>query len=193
MPTPSAFALKLASIAEDQHKKFQFVNEADPELCKQIKKWTQDIGAAFVSCTKEPWSAVFVSWCVKQAGATKAEFEFSKAHSVFVQKAIQNGVNGTGVFQGLDITAHPPNVGDIIQNNRAGNKFDFAFARTHKNYISHSVVVIEVGHDTQGPFAFCVGGNEGDAVRRSVVRLTPQGFIKQRQSNPFICVIKNLK
>lgn len=193
MPTPSAFAKRLASIAQDQHTKFQFTNEADPTLCKQIKKWTEDIGFPFTSCTKVPWSAVFVSWCVKQAGATIAEFKFAMAHSVFVNRAIKNALSGEGVFHGLDISAHPPGVGDIIQFNRGGNTFDFAFARTHTNYISHSMIVIEVGQDTQGRFAFCVGGNESDSVRRSVVRLNSQGFIKQRDGNPFICVIKNLK
>lgn len=192
---PSAFARRLASIAEEQHARFQFVNEADPELCKQIEKWTKDIGGAFVSCTSpdHPWSAVFVSWCVKAAGATKSEFEFSKAHSVFVHKAIQNALNGTGVFHGLEITAHAPRVGDIIQHNRGGTKFNFAHARKNKHYKSHSVIVVEVGQDAQGPFAFCIGGNERDAIRRSVVRLTSQGLIRQRNGNPFICVIKTLK
>jgi hypothetical protein len=193
MPTPSTFARKLASTASEQHAKFQFTNEADPSLCKQIQKWTKDIGFAFTSCTKVPWSAVFVSWCVKQAGATKAEFKFAMAHSVFVNQAIKNGLNGQGVFQGMDISAHPPGVGDIIQHNRGNHNFNFAFARTHASYESHSVIVIEVGQDTQGHFAFCIGGNERDSVRRSVVRLNSQGFIKQRAGNSFICVIKNLK
>ncbi len=84
MATPSAFARKLASIAQDQHTRFQFTNEADPTLCRQIRKWTEDIGFTFSSCTRVPWSAVFVSWCVKQAGATRQEFKFAMAHSVFV-------------------------------------------------------------------------------------------------------------
>lgn len=193
MPTPSVFAKRLASIAQDQHSKFQFTNEADPTLCKQIKKWTQDIGFTFTSCTKVPWSAVFVSWCVKQAGATKAEFKFAMAHSVFVNQAIKNAMSGVGVFQGFDISAQPPGVGDIIQNNRRGGHVDFAFARTRTSYESHSVIVIEIGQDNEGGFAFCVGGNESDSVRRSVVRLNSQGLIIQRDGNPFICVVKNLK
>jgi hypothetical protein len=193
MPTPSAFATKLANIAQEQHTKFQFTNESDPTLCKQIKKWTQDIGFSFTSCTTVPWSAVFVSWCVKQAGATKAEFKFAMAHAVFVNQAIKNGLRGEGVFQGFNINAHAPNVGDIIQNNRRGNTFDFDFARTHTAYESHSVIVIEVGQDSEGRFAFCIGGNESDSVRRSVVRLNSEGFIIQRDGSPFICVIKDLK
>ena len=193
MATPSAFALKLAGIAEGQHTEFHLLDEADPELCKQIKKYWSGIGLSFTSCVSVPWSAVFVSWCVKQAGATASEFKFAAAHSVFVHEAIRNAINGAGVFHGLDISAHPPNVGDIIQNNRGGTNHDFAFARTHKNYTSHSAIVVEVGQDATGRFALTIGGNEGNSIRRTIVRLTSQGFIKQRTSNPFICVIKNLK
>ena len=108
MPAPSAFANRLASIAEDQHAKFQFTNEADPLLCAQIRKWTEDIGFDFTSCTEVPWSAVFVSWCVMQAGATRSEFKFAMSHSVFVNQAIKNALARQGVFQGFEISAQPP-------------------------------------------------------------------------------------
>jgi hypothetical protein len=192
MPTPSTFANKLASIAQDQHDTFHMISEADPKLCKQIRKYWTDLRLGFTSCTKVPWSAVFVSWCVKQAGATSAEFTFAAAHAIFVNQAIKNAINGTGVFQGFDITAQAPHIGDIIQNNRGGNTFDFAFARTHTKYESHSAIVVEVGHDTDGPFALTIGGNEHDSIRRTLVRLDAQGLIKQF-SKHFICVVKTLK
>lgn len=192
--TVSAFAARLASIARAQHDKFHFINEADPQLCGQIKRWTEEIGGEFFSCTSNnhPWSAVFVSWCVKEAGATATEFKFSKAHSVFVHKAIQNAINGVGVFHGMEISAHAPKVGDIIQHNRGAN-FSFDHARRNSQYKSHSVIVVETGQDEDGRFALCIGGNESDSVRSTVVRLTPQGFVLQRGRNPFICVIKNMK
>ena len=191
MPTP--FTTKLAAVALAQHATFQFTNEADPFLCKQIKKWTEDIGFGFTSCTKVPWSAVFISWCVKQAGATKTEFKFAMAHSVFVNQAIKNAAAGTGVFQGFNFSEKQPAIGDIIQNNRRGNNFNFAKAKASSQYESHSVIVVETGVDAQGGFAFCVGGNEQDSVRRSVVRLDTNGFIKQRTGNSFISIVKNLK
>jgi hypothetical protein len=193
MATPSAFALKLAAIAQEQHTKFHLIDEADPKLCKQIEKYWTEIGIGFTSCVSVPWSAAFVSWCVKKAGATATEFKFADGHSKFVYKAIQNALNGTGVFHGLDISVHPPSVGDIIHNNRNGATLDFAYARTHKDYASHSAIVVETGQDTDGRYALTIGGNEGNSVRRTVVRLTQQGFIKQRTNNPFISVIKTLK
>lgn len=193
MPTPSAFARRLAGIAEDEHTRFHLLDEADPELCKRIKKYWTELRLGFTSCVSVPWSAVFVSWCVKQAGATGSEFKFAAAHSVFVHAAIQNALSGTGVFQGLDISTHPPGVGDIIQNNRNGTTHTFAFARTHRNYQSHSAIVVEIGQDSTSRYALTIGGNEGNSIRRTIVRLNPAGFIKQRPHNPFICVIKDLK
>jgi LysM repeat protein len=58
LTTPSAFAGRLALIARAQHDRFQLENEADPELCGQIRRWTREIGGTFVSCTSNahPWS-----------------------------------------------------------------------------------------------------------------------------------------
>jgi hypothetical protein len=189
----SAFARSLAQVAEEQHDRFHLMDEGDPQLCKQIKKYWTEIGLDFESCVSVAWSAVFVSWCVKQAGATPAEFKFSGAHSVFVHRSIQNQLNGTGVFRGRRITEHAPQVGDIIQNNRTGTTHDYDFARQNAEYKSHSAIVVEVGSDSAGGFALTIGGNEGDSIRRKVVRLTSKGLIKQRTNNPFICVIQNLK
>jgi hypothetical protein len=190
---PSAFARKLAATAEEQHTKFHMVDEGDPALCKQIQKYWTEIGLKFQNCTKVAWSAVFVSWCVQKAGATRDEFTFAAGHAKFVHKAIQNALAGTGVFRGRRITEHRPDVGDIIHNNRNGDTFDFDFARKNDKYESHSAIVVEVGSDAVGRYALTIGGNEGDSIRRKVVRLTPDGFIKQRTENPFICVIQNLK
>ena len=130
---------------------------------------------------------------MKTAGATKAEFKSHVAHSQFVHQAIKNATNGVGVFQGFEFNAKTPEVGDIIQHNRRGNRFSFNFAKTHSRYESHSFIVIEVGEDTSGKFAFCICGNEDDSVRRSIVRQNPQALIKQRDGSPFISIIKNLK
>jgi hypothetical protein len=119
-PVPSAFATRLARIAEEQHDRFHLMDEGDPQLCKQIKKYWTELGLHFESCVSVPWAPVFVSWCVKQAGATPAEFRFASAHSAFVRRAIQDQLKGTGVFRGRRITEYAPGVGDIIQANRAG-------------------------------------------------------------------------
>lgn len=193
MPTPSPFARRLADVAFGQHTRFHMADEADPALCRQIRRYWTETGLGFTSCVSVPWSAAFVSWCMLSAGATEDEFTFAAAHSVFVHRAIRDARAGVGLFHGVDIDAHAPAVGDLVQNNRLGTTFDFAHAASHSQYKSHSAVVVEVGQDSVGRFALTIGGNEGNSIRRTVVRLRPDGRVRQRAGNPYICVVRTLK
>jgi hypothetical protein len=188
----SPFCIGLAKIAEGQHSKYHLIHEGDEPLTSQIKHYWRDLGFAFPG-VGTAWSAVFVSWCVMKAGATAAEFTFAEAHSQFVNKAIENARKKVGVFRGFDIKTGKPEIGDIIQNNRGGHKFDFAFAAANASYESHSAIVVETGSDSAGRYALTIGGNESDSVRRTRVPLTSAGLVQQRAANPFICVIKDLK
>ena len=183
MPTP--FAQKLADVTQAQFDLFHGQHEGDPALFKAIKKWNKDLHLApDFDPVSQPWSALFVSWCVFTAGATAAEFKFALAHSQFDNQAIKNADSDTGVFQAFQIDEVAPQLGDIIQQNRGGNTFDFAFARTHRSYISHSAIVVDDNPglaDELGRFLLTVGGNEGDSVRATKVRLTAKGLIKPRR------------
>jgi hypothetical protein len=189
---PSTYAKKLAATAIGQYNRYHEYSESDPELSAQNKRYWQDLGFDFPG-VKTAWSAVFVSWCVKKAGATGKEFAFAAAHAKFVKAAIQNALKGVGVFRGLQIDQYAPQVGDIVQNNRSGNKFTYDFARTHSAYESHSAIVVEVGVDHDGQYLMTIGGNESDSVRRKRIRLNNKGLIIQRKLNPYICVIQDLK
>lgn len=181
----SAFTSKLAMVAEGQYDQYHWYHEGDPPLSAQIKKYWSDNGWA-VEPVSTAWSAAFVSWCVRKAGAKTDQFRFNPAHSVFVHDAI----NHPRAYSGVAFDAQPIAVGDILQNNRGGQSFDFAYAKAHPNYTSHSAVVIEVGADSGGPYALTVGGNEADSVGRKLVRLSAAGKVKQRSSSPYIALLK---
>ena len=187
------FAKKLVDTAQQQYATYKNMDEAETQLCKQIQKYWTESGHKFTSCVSVPWSAVFVSWCVKQAGATAAEFKFAQSHSKFVHKAISNALQNTGVFRGYKITEYQPKPGDIIQNNRGGKTFDYEHAKKHDGYESHSAIVIEVGEDNNGKYALTIGGNEGDSIRVKEVRLDKNGFVIPRKLHSFISIIENLK
>jgi len=200
LPPPSAFAAHLASIAEEEFNQFHNFVETDPPLSHRIQHYYATLGFTFTSVSSVPWSAVFVSFCVKEAGATSQEFEFAMAHSVFVHKAIQNASHNTGVFRGVPLGVGAVRVGDILQNNRGGNHFDFAFAANHVNYLSHSAIVVSRDEDANGKFAMVIGGNESNSIRSVKVRLHPDGTVVQTggvvvqpSHDPYICLIKNLK
>lgn len=188
----SEFEAKLAETALGQYDTYRFQSESDPGLAKQIERYWRDLGFAFPG-VGTPWSAVFVSWCVKTAGATKKEFPFSARHAAFVHWAIANAETNSGLFRALPVEACAPATGDIIQNNRGGNGFDYAHAAEHDDYESHTAIVVETGADGSGRFAVTIGGNESDSVRRKRVALDARGYIVQRAIEPFICVIQTLK
>jgi hypothetical protein len=188
----SDYVKTLVDITNDQYDKFRFESEDDVLLSQQIKKYWEDLEFDFPGVST-PWSAVFVSYCIKTAGATKTEFQFAQAHSKFVHFAIQNAVNDTGIFKAFDFNAVTPELGDIIQNNRNGNKFNFQFAKEHRSYESHSAIVVEKGIDANGHYALTIGGNESDSIRKKKVRLDKDMKIIQRSSGPYISVVRDLK
>lgn len=186
----SAFARKLANIAQDQYNRYYLIREQEEPLASKIREYWSGI-AAFPGLDA-PWSAVFISWCVRQAGATSGEFSFASGHSRFVHAAIQNQLRGIGVFRGHEVSKYAPKVGDILHNNRSGNKFDYAYAKSNKNYQSHSAIVIEVGVDTRGKYLRTIGGNENDSVGLKEVRLDNKGRVRN-PTGLYISIIENLK
>lgn len=187
------FAKKLAKIAEQEFDDYSSFHETTPTMQTRIRGYWTKIGMSFPGVAT-PWSAVFVSSMVKDAGATGSQFKFAAAHAKFVHAAAQNAATGSGVFQAFDVSAYAPRVGDIIQNNRNGNAYNFAYAKSHSAYESHSAIVVEEGTDGSGRYVRTIGGNEGDRVGEKVVRLNNSGLIKQPSSTPkyYISVIQNL-
>lgn len=191
---PSRFASKLASLAENEYNQLGHLHETTTTMVARIRKYWDDIGLSFPGVST-PWSAVFVSFHVKAAGASAEEFKFSSQHSQFVFKAAKNAAQETGVFRARRIDVYAPKIGDIIQNNRDGNSFDFQHAASDNDYKSHSAIVVEEGQDGSGRYVRTVGGNEGNKVGDSIVRLRSSGLIRQPSSDPsyYICVIETLK
>lgn len=156
MSQPTAFQRKLATIALQQYEKYHLVREQQSPLSGQIEKYWTDLGFSFPG-VKMAWSAVFVSWCVKQAGASKEQFRFAAAYAKFVYQALQNVQGEVGVFRGRQVNAYSPKLGDIIQNNRSNHNYDYDYASTHGksdkgSCESHSAIVVEVGSDNIGRY-----------------------------------------
>ena len=195
MLQPLNYVGKLIQIAQDEFEKFHELDENEEPLRSRIDDYCRAIDVAPPHNISDfAWSATFVSFCIKEAGATAAEFKFSVAHAVFVQQAIANADHGTGVFRARRIEEHAPQLGDIIQNNRGGGTVDYDEARQRHDYNSHSAIVVDFTTNSHGAkFAVTIGGNESDSIRRKLVPLTDDGFVQQRDSNPYICVIEDLK
>jgi hypothetical protein len=187
---PSTFQLRIARIAQQQYDKYHLMRESQPPLNGQIRSYWTDLGKSFPGVSTA-WSAVFVSWCAKQAGATVAEFPFSSRHSDFIFKFIKNAKASSGVFRAHQIADYSPKVGDILHNNRNGHNFTYSFAEKNSQYESHTAIVIEVGADSKGQYLRTIGGNESDSVGMKEVRLTSKGRVVNPQGL-YISVVETL-
>lgn len=178
---------KIASTAMAEFQRYRYIRENQVPLSTRIPDYWAATPSAFTSVAIA-WSAVFVSWCVKQGGAGATDFAYSARHSVYVHAAINDSPSSAG-FTGHAPATYVPKVGDILQNNRSGNTFAFEYARRKTSYESHAAVVIEVGSDNAGKYLRTIGGNEGDSVGLKEVRLSAGGTVRNG-SGLYIAVLE---
>jgi hypothetical protein len=195
-PTPAAASRSIVAIAQAEFDRFHGVNEGDQPLRGRIADYYEAAGGSRdldPTLDENAWSAAFVSFCVKQSGATPDQFAFSLLHSVFVHAAIANADADRGVFRGHPITAYAPKLGDLVHHNRSGGTLSFEFARAHTGYPSHSAIVV----DFEVRSAVTIGGNEFLAggtgtVGEKFFPLDANGLLDQSAIGPkLICVVEN--
>jgi N-acetyl-anhydromuramyl-L-alanine amidase AmpD/lysozyme family protein/endonuclease/exonuclease/phosphatase family metal-dependent hydrolase len=194
MSNASPYVQKLISIATAEFDAFHEFDESDAPLLARIGLYCDEIGIDRPDSIDDfAWSATFISWCIKAAGATPTEFKFSPTHAVFVRAAIANADAENGMFRARPVEAYAPKLGDLIHRNRNGGTITYKQARTRSNYESHSAIVVELAEHNGSRFAVTIGGNEGNSIRRKRVPLTSDGHVQQSSGNPYIAVIENLK
>ncbi len=130
------------------------------------------------------WSAAFVSYVVKQAGAG-AKFKTTKAHCHYVEAARAAAADGANkAYHAADPYSAVPAVGDIVVAGR-----EYAEQLTYKQaelaymadgfYPSHGDFVVSV--DIQKREAVVIGGNVGDSVATKRLALSPSGRLLDRK------------
>ena len=78
----------------------------------------------------QPWSAAFISWVVRKAGAAYNGFKFSPAHSKYIHDAIRKRLdNAPAPFWGFRLNEHKVGLGDLVCQWRLSQRtFDDAAA-----------------------------------------------------------------
>ncbi|WP_187970098.1 DUF2272 domain-containing protein [Aquibium microcysteis] len=126
--------------------------------------------------TDWPWSAAFISWVSKTAGAG-ARFRYSSQHSVYISQAIRDRSTKRedAGYWCERLNERKPMVGDIVCWAReTGVDYDH---QKGGDYKSHCDVVVEVAGDK----AWVIGGNIGNSVTRRPLALTAEGFLSPNQ------------
>jgi peptidoglycan hydrolase-like protein with peptidoglycan-binding domain len=117
------------------------------------------------------WSAVFISWVMRQAGAG-SQFAYSSAHTTYVAAAKGNRLaNNTNPFKAYRVSERAPQPGDLVCQERSGSGVTYDNVDDGNFYPSHSDVVVEA----QPGRIVVIGGNVGDTVGRKTITVGASG------------------
>jgi hypothetical protein len=133
----------------------------------------------------QPWSAAFISFCVRSAGYTG--FKFAAAHARYIHDSIVKKLAGTASpFWGWRITEQKPELGDLVCQWRTQRRtYDDAAAQD--GFFSHCDIVVDV----EGDQVRALGGNNSDTVGYKKYSLDTSGFLKAER-NVFAILKNNL-
>jgi hypothetical protein len=119
-----------------------------------------------------PWSAAFISWVMRKAGAG-THFRYSTQHSVYISQAIRDRLSARSDagFWGWRLNERKPAVGDLIcWARQAAVDYDHQFGG---NYAGHTDIVTEIHLDR----IVVIGGNVGDSVTQRPFALNTAGYL----------------
>lgn len=190
VPTPASdFAAKAASHAIEQWTYFgeQRYNRNGSTIHSGHKEgedgWWQRVGVYWAHIGRDdldgrdhewPWSAAFISWVMRQAGA-KGRFAYSASHATYISKAIRdrNQANTSALYWGFRLSECKPQVGDLVCWDRDPEKVVDYDQQHGGDYKSHTDLVVAVGADE----VEIIGGNVGNSVTRRPLALDADGFL----------------
>ena len=154
-----------------------------------------------------PWSAAFVSYVMRQAGAGRA-FEYAPYHAGYIVAAKRAAARQyPSKFQAFPIDQAPLEPGDVVCHDRperpngpcAGTNFENAGSKGHM--VSHGEIVLEV--NAERGYAITIGGNTsqeypripgalaGNTVGKHKVAIDGRGFcIASQRKCPYFGVLK---
>jgi hypothetical protein len=188
----TSFKAELVRVAWHEHETLGALRRGDQALEERILFYCHEVGISAIPDVKAHYSAVFISWCMCAAGASKTDFPATAGHWKYASRALRNAEHEEGPFRARRIESYAPKLGDVIHVNRDDGKVDYDRVRNGPYpYAAESGIVVE----TRQGEALIVMGNQEPAgnVGTEKLALDDSGLLVQRTKNPFICVIEVLK
>ncbi len=184
-PVPSAadFGQTIARIAEEEYRRWHPpsgpIRERDDAAVPILQQYYREAVGKTVTAAqlkdagwqfKNSWSAVFVSWVMRKAGAGAA-FAYHRGHWFYIAAARENRLKGnrSNPFWAYRATEVAPQVGDLIcaERQNSGANYD----NIAQGKFSHSDIVTEV----HPGWLRVIGGNVRQNVDAKKIRTLPDG------------------
>jgi len=120
------------------------------------------------------WSAAFICWVLRKAGAGK-DFSYNSYHSTYIAASYQNRMSGNcSPFKAYRLNEAAPQLGDLVCTTYQNVPVDLERVRPGTSgYHCDIVVKIEPGKLTT------LGGNVSDSVGQRTVTIDANGFVNK--------------
>jgi hypothetical protein len=195
VPAAGSLRERIAQLAEQERVRWGdgARHETDPAMTPTLQGYyqigvEQPVAASSLQSStwqgSNPWSAVFISWVMRTAGAGSA-FSYDTAHRVYVSAAKRNAESGNSAnpFWAYPVEKIAPEVGDLVCADRpTGDQCGGVTYATIDNgtaWPTHCDVVTAV--DRAGRKLTAVGGNVSNSVKAKTITTDAQGFVVPAQ------------
>ncbi|WP_370113709.1 DUF2272 domain-containing protein [Bradyrhizobium sp. USDA 329] len=186
-PSPSTAALcnAIVRIAEQEYRRWHpasgNLRETDGAAVPILQRYyrealNRNISAADLQSATwqqaHPWSAVFISWVMRTAGAGTG-FAYSAAHQNYIRAARHNRLNRvmSSSFWAYRATEVVPQVGDLVCASRSNSGATYDNIADPQNRPTHCDIVTEVRPGSLR----VIGGNVSQSVDAKTIRTQPDG------------------
>jgi hypothetical protein len=138
---------------------------------------------------KEPWSAAFISWVMQAAGVPENLFPPASTHRFYLNHFLANAHNPYAALIPHTIQEYKPKLGDLICAKR-GKGTPTEVIKTLPDSLNsklHCDIVVETkGHTLQA-----IGGNVRNSVSKTILALSPEGYLQFNSHKPWLLIIEN--
>jgi hypothetical protein len=187
MASPTLFKAELIKLALQEAKASNTLRRGDQPLENRIDFYSRSVGISATPIVTAHYSAVFISWCMRTAGASATEFPAVASHWQYAAFALRNGEIGAGHFWARRIESYAPQLGDLVHFNRDGRTADFRQIGLGVYPAESGIVVAQ----DRSEASIIVGNQEPlGNIGHATLALDEKGLLIQRSNDPFICVIE---
>jgi hypothetical protein len=169
---------RLIEAAGKEYKDFSWGkrNENHPTSKLRIRAYWQSVPLT-PQPVSEPWSAVFISFIIRQASLTKS-FKFSQRHTTYFSDSKTAFLDGDSsrAYWAVRLNDRVLEVGDLVGYCRTGSNcgtVSYSYGDLPGDFCSHSDVVVAI----RNGIALTIGGNVSQTVKVKEVPLTAAGKI----------------
>ncbi len=167
--------------------------DEDPAHIGRVNDYWRAVGIAGLTgrdCA-QPWSAAFISWLMQAAGVPETLFPPAKSHRGYLIHFLSMGQSPEAIFVPHTLRSYKPKPGDLICAHREAGFPDEDEQLPQPEALAsaklHCDIVVEIG----GRTLQAIGGNVRNSVSRSILTLTPEGYLQPAHHRHWFLVIEN--